>query len=172
MTDDKTFVPLEEFERRRKGARKDKPPPSSDAARLLDEIAGMSPAEYGRRREVIAKKTGTPLAFLDAEWKERRKRAKTEADSECDFLADPEPWPDPVYGSQLLDKIAATARAHLVLPSGAPETIALWVLFTHAHDCFQISPLLTITSPTPECGKTTLLTMLGRLFPAHCHPQT
>jgi hypothetical protein len=40
------------------------------------------------------------------------------------------------------------------------------VLFTHAHDCFEISPVLAATSPAPECGKTTLLTLLGELVPS------
>jgi putative DNA primase/helicase len=51
------------------------------------------------------------------------------------------------------------------VPIGAAEAIALWVLFTHTHGCFDASPILAITSPTPECGKTTLMTMLGALVP-------
>ena len=31
-----------------------------------------------------------------------------------------------------------------------------------------ISPVLGITSPTPECGKTTCLTLLGALVPRAC----
>ena len=130
----------------------------------LDAIGSLSPADYGRRRADLAEEMGTPLKFLDDEYKARRKATKDDG-SARDFLADPEPWPDPVDGAALLDEIAATARAHLVLPSGAAETVSLWVVFTHAHDCFSISPLLAITSPTPECGKTTLLTMLGVLVP-------
>jgi putative DNA primase/helicase len=38
-------------------------------------------------------------------------------------------------------------------------------MHTHAHDAWTISPLLAATSPTPECGKTTLLTMIGALVP-------
>ena len=131
----------------------------------LDAIGSLSPADYGRRRADLAEEMGTSLKFLDEEYKERRKSKKDGGAEHHDFLADPEPWPDPVDGSQLLDEISATASAHLVLPNGAAETVALWVLFTHAHDCFFISPLLAITSPTAECGKTTLLTILGALVP-------
>jgi putative DNA primase/helicase len=42
---------------------------------------------------------------------------------------------------------------------------ALWVLFTHSHDAWQISPQLLVTSPQPECGKTTLLETLAALCP-------
>jgi putative DNA primase/helicase len=39
----------------------------------------------------------------------------------------------------------------------------LWTAFSHVHDAFRVSPILTITSPTMRSGKTTLLNILGRL---------
>ena len=65
----------------------------------------------------------------------------------------------------MLDLIADTARDHVILPDGAADAVALWAAFAHAHDCFTISPLLAITSPTPECGKTVLLDLLDGLVP-------
>jgi hypothetical protein len=44
-------------------------------------------------------------------------------------------------------------------------TCALWVLFTHTHDAFEISPLLLIHSPVPECGKSSLLEVLAAARP-------
>jgi hypothetical protein len=52
-------------------------------------------------------------------------------------------------------------RTHLTMPTGAAETIALWVVFSHAHDAFQVSPLLAVTSPEKNCGKSTLLALLS-----------
>ena len=171
MNDDtiKTLVPLAEFKKRKAASSrladkyigKDGEPPSPDVERALHELAEMSPAEYGRRRAVVADKVGTSRTFLDAEYRERRKAAKDGGDSE--FLRDPDPWPDPVKGEDLLDEIRDTATNHIVLPEGGAEIIALWVLFTHCHDCFDISTLLACTSPTPECGKSTCLTLLGCL---------
>lgn len=139
-------------------------PFSTEDKRRLKELAEMSPAEYGRCREDLAAKLGIAKSYLDQEYKERRKRVKAE-DGDDDFLADPEPWPEPVDGADLLDLLSKTVALHVVLPNGAAEAIALWVLFAHAHDCFDISPLLCATSPTPECGKTTLLTFLSRVSP-------
>jgi putative DNA primase/helicase len=146
---------------------KDGGAPSSCDERRLDELAEMSPVEYGRRRGELADKLGTSRGFLDLEYRERRKRAKAEDAEERDaaFLCNPDPWPEPVDGADLLDRLTETAVSHLVLPGGAAETIALWTLFAHAHDCFDISPVLGVTSPTPECGKTSLLTLLGGLVP-------
>src|SRR5947199_7678775 len=76
---------------------------------------------------------------------------------------DLEPWPDRIQGDELLDQMVLTVRRFLVLPDGAAETLSLWAIFTHCFEAFSISPRLGITSPTPECGKTTVLEILGLL---------
>src|SRR5262249_27788612 len=78
---------------------------------------------------------------------------------------EPEPWSEPVDGDDLLDQIVRTVRDHVILPDGAADAIALWVAFAHCHDCFTISPLLSITSPTPECGKTVCHDYLDGVVP-------
>jgi energy-coupling factor transporter ATP-binding protein EcfA2 len=45
------------------------------------------------------------------------------------------------------------------------DAIALWVLHTYAHSIALVSPRLGITSPTPGCGKTTLLDWLAGVTP-------
>src|SRR5262249_14345055 len=40
---------------------------------------------------------------------------------------------------------------------------ALWVIHTHVHDRFMVTPRLLLTSPVRYCGKTTLLDVLNRL---------
>lgn len=79
------------------------------------------------------------------------------------LLADPEPWPEPVRGNELLDELTATLRRHVVLPASVPEALALWVLHTHAIAAAEITPRLAILSPEKRCGKTTLLKVLGAL---------
>jgi putative DNA primase/helicase len=65
-----------------------------------------------------------------------------------------EPWPDPVDGVQLLDEIAQTFRRFVVLPEGGAEALALWCVFTHAIDAFDVAPMIILTSPLMRCGKT------------------
>ena len=48
----------------------------ADVEHLLESLADMSPAEYGRQRQDIASKTGIPLKYLDNEYEDRRKTAK------------------------------------------------------------------------------------------------
>ena len=159
----KQLVPLHKSERRKVEIGRDDGPSPSDIERTLYELGEMSPAEYGRRREEIAGKVGSGRTFLDIEYRERRKASK--GDVRGDFLPDPDPWPDPVKGADLLDAIRDTAIEHLVLPEGGPEMIALWALFAHCHDCFDVSPLLAFTSATPECGKSTCLTLICGITP-------
>jgi hypothetical protein len=40
---------------------------------------------------------------------------------------------------------------------------ALWAIHTHVYDRFMVTPRLLLTSPIRNCGKTTLLDVLGRL---------
>jgi hypothetical protein len=78
-------------------------------------------------------------------------------------LTDPEPWPDPVLGNELLDELVSTFRRHVVLPPFVAEALALWVLHTYAIAAADITPRLAILSPEKRCGKTTLLKVLGAL---------
>ena len=64
------------------------------------------------------------------------------------------------------DEISVAATKHVALQDRDAYAIALWCAFTHAHDCFDISPILATTSPTPECGKTTLLRLACRAHAA------
>ena len=80
-------------------------------------------------------------------------------------LKDPEPWPDPVTGKEVLAELVRTLTHYLALNTGAATTIALWIPFAHAQDAFQISPILAITSPEKRCGKTTLLELISSLVP-------
>ena len=129
-------------------------------------LAALSPIEYDRCREAEARKLGIRTSTLDAEIKRIRVEAGPEADLDDDGrLADPEPWPEPVSGSELLDALTDRIRGHVVLHPQAADAVALWIVHTHAHDSAVTSPILAITSPTPECGKTTLLALLDALVP-------
>ena len=126
----------------------------------LAAVAKLSPMDYGAVRTPLADALGIPVKFLDDELKARRHGGDEDA-----LPPDPEPWPDSVAGARLLDELVEAINDHLVLSAGAAETIALWVLLAHVHDCFEVSPVLAMTSPTPECGKTTVLTLVGELVP-------
>jgi len=57
-------------------------------------------------------------------------------------LVRPEPWPEPVEGGALLDEIVAAHGDTLTCRRNAAETVALYVLFAHTIDAFDIAPML------------------------------
>ncbi len=78
---------------------------------------------------------------------------------------EPEPWPEAVDSAELLSKIDGTVRRYLAIESEQAVLFALWALFAHAHEAFEISPILAITSPDKGCGKSTALALLSALVP-------
>ena len=77
----------------------------------------------------------------------------------------PEPWPEPVALSVVLDEVAAWLRRYVVLPDTAADAIALWCCWTYVVERSTVAPLLVLTSPTKRCGKTTLLRLIGAVCP-------
>jgi putative DNA primase/helicase len=81
-------------------------------------------------------------------------------------FADVEPWLDPVNGQDLLTELESFIRTYVVLADmHAYAPFALWALAAHAHNCFPISPILVLSSPTKRSGKTTALMVLSALVP-------
>jgi hypothetical protein len=75
----------------------------------------------------------------------------------------PEPWPESVHGAALLSALAGAIRQYVVLSKEDADAAALWCVHTYAFDTFPCTPRLAITSPTPRCGKTTLLDVIETL---------
>lgn len=80
-------------------------------------------------------------------------------------LADPEPWPEEVDSALLLDELSSVLRRYVVLPEGAAEAVALWTLYSHCFDAFDVAPILNVTSPTKRCGKTRLQEVAACIAP-------
>lgn len=78
-------------------------------------------------------------------------------------------WPEPRDGAELLDDLAAAFSRYLALPRWGAETLALWVVFAHAHQAFAYSPILALVSPTMRSGKTRVLEVLAQLTPSARH---
>src|SRR6266566_3947886 len=82
-------------------------------------------------------------SFVSAAFAERH----TEADAIADALQghaltlqDPEPWPDPVEGPELLEDLVRTLARFAALPEGGATLLALWTLHAHTLDAVQVSP--------------------------------
>jgi len=67
-------------------------------------------------------------------------------------------------GAKLLNALVDQFTKYVSLPKGGVEALALWTVFTWAHEAFSISPILALVSPTMRAGKTTVLAMLKQLL--------
>jgi hypothetical protein len=111
------------------------------------------------------KEVPTPAKWVDA-WYEDSTSVSTDAGKGTPVtFEDPEPWPDPVNGVELLDEIVKWITTYVTATSWDIDTIVLYAAFTHAYDLFDICPHLFVTSPTKRCGKTTVLRLVQRLVP-------
>jgi putative DNA primase/helicase len=122
-------------------------------------LAKLDMLAYQRERKDIAGKLKVSLSFLDKQVEAVRNPPKERG------LPEIEPWPDAVDGATLLDEIKAAILRHVRVPTRAEEAMALWILFAHCFDAAAVSPRLAITSPMPECGKTTTLELINSLVP-------
>ena len=129
----------------------------------LSQILQLPHVEYLRTRKELAKDLGVPCDLLDAE---RRKHDKQESESggtPSHWAVDP--WPSPVDARRLIDAIVSRIKAHIVMNEHSALTAALWVMLAWAHDAAVHSPILMVSSPEAECGKTTLLGLINLMVP-------
>lgn len=139
-------------------------PADQHEARTIAALARLDILAYDRARKPAAERLGVSVTALDSAVKAARK------DGAADTLPgkplhfdEPEPWPYPVPGADLLDVIEATIKRFSVLDGPSYTAAALWIVFTHAVDHAHTAPILYLTSPEPRCGKSTLLHLLGLL---------
>ena len=80
-----------------------------------------------------------------------------------------ESWDEQVGCADLLREIQQAISRFMVLEGYQVTAVSLWVLHTYLikkpkeQQLFDFSPILHITSPEPECGKSTLFDILERL---------
>jgi putative DNA primase/helicase len=136
---------------------------SGDLDAALERLAALSPVQYEHERKGAAKRLHVRAPILDRLVKAKRPTTDDGKQGHAISFSEPEPWPEPVDGPELLDEMAKAIRRHVVLPEHACDASALWVAHTYLLDRFLVSPRLGVRSPTKGCGKTLLLDVLGRL---------
>jgi putative DNA primase/helicase len=78
----------------------------------------------------------------------------------------PELWPETVATAQLLDDLVKLIRRYVVIRDDGTTAAALFTAMCWIHNAVAThSPILGVTSPDPDSGKTTLLSVLALLVP-------
>lgn len=136
--------------------------------REIERLAALPPLERDRKLKEVAKQLGCSVTTLRAEVEKLSKAAEPAGGPGAGRSLEwpePDPWPEPVDGAELLDDLAATFRNYVVLPASCDTALALWVVHAHAFEASPITPRLAITSPEKRCGKTTALEIVQALAP-------
>ena len=133
--------------------------------RKVATLADLSAIDYDRCRQSEAKALGIRVSTLDVAVTKLRPCESPEADDGLEFLKDPDPWPEPVNGNDLLNDLIELFSTYLVLPRHGALVLALWVLHAHGLQAFFHSPRINIKSPEKGSGKTTCLDILAEVCP-------
>jgi hypothetical protein len=131
----------------------------------IARLAKLPLVQYGRERIPAAKRLGFLVSILDRAVAAERGNGAAPGQGRPLDLAEPEPWPEPVNGAQLLDDQTTAIRQYVVLGDAEADAVALWALAVHPFDAWRVFPRLLIMAPEKGCGKTTLLDVLFPLVP-------
>jgi putative DNA primase/helicase len=128
----------------------------------IKQLADMSPLDYCRVRKTAARRLKIGVGQLDRLVRDAQKARVTDDNPQHWAV---EPAGEAVDGIALLDDIKKVFACYIVLPKGASEALALWVLHAWTMDAGDVSPFLALVSPTKRCGKTNTLIVLYYLTP-------
>ena len=76
---------------------------------------------------------------------------------------EPEMWPGPVDGEELLNDLCAGLGRFIDAHDDVLAILSLWICHSYVFDTWQVTPRLYITSEKPGCGKSTTIDLLKLL---------
>jgi hypothetical protein len=130
-------------------------------AARVEELAKLDGVAYALARKAAGKELGIDLKTLDAEV--MRVRAESAEEVPLYDHWNVEPWPKPVDTDDLLLAIQDEITRYVATLGDRAIVPALWVMFTWIHKHARHSPMLLVNSAEPDCGKTTLLSVISYL---------
>lgn len=130
----------------------------------LIRLAALPPLQYDLARKREAESLGVRTTALDQAVKEIRKSNGIDNDLPYKEIY---PWPEEVCPAEILSEVESVVKRFIVCDKEIPVAVALWCAMTWFLDVFHICPLAVITAPEKRCGKSQLLTLIGKLV---CRP--
>ena len=124
-------------------------------------MAALKPHQYERVRKEEAKSLRVRPSILDSDVKD----ARQESNQDDSPFTDIEPYHESIDPAQLLDDITDTILRFIVMDKYQAQLAALWVCACWFLDVIHAASIALINAPEKACGKTQLLTVLGKLAP-------
>ena len=132
-----------------------------DLALVSTELAKVKIPE--RLREQLCRRLAKRLEVSAQDLRTIGPTRKVEDKPGPSFAATYEPWPEAVDAEKLFTEIMFYTYAEAVIDEAQLFVSALEVMLSWVHDQMEFSPILYITGPTRECGKTKLLSVIGKM---------
>jgi hypothetical protein len=136
---------------------------------MKTELAALKQADPVRYEELLAslKAKRVRVGELDRAVKAAIKTTTKQNEPQEDEDLAPHwkvaPWPEKVDTGELLDELTHQITRYVATLEKRAVILALWTMFSYVHDFATHSPMLLVTSPEPDSGKTTLLGVLNYL---------
>jgi len=128
----------------------------------LRDLKATNPAGFANIRQKAKESKQVQMAEFDR-LTTPKNESKATGDKITTLFPPVVPWPEPVAGAELLDDIAANIQRHIIAEKETIRAAALWVVFTWFVEVVQVAPIANITAPEKRCGKSEMLSILGRL---------
>jgi hypothetical protein len=130
----------------------------TDDQKTIGWLARQTDSEYDRSRQEVAREMGIRVSTLDQLVERERKTFNLETAPALFPHWDVEPWESSVDARALLSEIIARIKRHVAINPDAAVAVALFVMMTWVHErAATHSPILLVTSPEANSGKSTLL---------------
>jgi putative DNA primase/helicase len=130
----------------------------------IQDLASLTDIEYEKIRKSVARKIGMRVSTLDQEVKRQRQidsgdEGQAGADKRWTYGL----WPEEVSGEDLLDEILSVLQKYVIADNATLYTASVWAILTWLADYATVLPIAMITAPEKACGKTVLLSVMGKL---------
>lgn len=136
-----------------------------EAAAEVGRLSRLTPFAYERERVAAADRLGIRIGVLDAAVKAQRAPEMDAGSGRALKFETIEPWPEPVQAADVLDEACALLAEHVVADAETLDGAAGWCALTHFVDYASLLPVAAIQAPERNCGKTVLLSTMGRFVP-------
>lgn len=130
---------------------------------FLEQLQAMreqNPAEFARVRALVKETKSVSMSEFDKLTTVKPEQNNSE---ESSLFLVVEPWNISVNGAVLLDEIVGVLKRYVIADKPTLEAAALWCMFTWFTEVVQVAPIANITAPEKRCGKTIMLTAIGKL---------
>lgn len=140
-------------------------PHSAHGDEMVKQLAALKQHDTVAYERLLAelKKAKVRIRPLEREIKDTEGTVLTVAE-EADDLYEHwagDPWDQPVDTGELLQAVEQQITRYVATLEERAVIVALWVMFTWLHETATHSPMLLATSGEPDCGKSTMLGVIG-----------